>query len=369
MKKQIYTLALAVLAALTLSARDVTWHPVDELPLFGKGVDDACTSLRFQRVPDSIQATVRPGVFWLGRQSAGMALRFRSDSPFISVKWSNTDKVVMNHMTPTGIRGLDLYTLLPDGSWTFVNSARPDINNISSTADVISNMEPEMREYMLYLPLYDGVDSLYVGTAPEAAFALPAVDLPVREKPIVWYGTSLLQGGCANRAGMAHTNILSRRLNREIINLGFSGNGQLDLEIARVIAAVPDPGLIIMDCVPNINHQQMDTLLIPFYNIVREAHPTVPMLFVEDPIFPHSRFDKKMYEEVTTLNAHWKRMYEDLAAKDKNLHYLTSDNFGRPDHEQTVDGLHYTDLGFMRLADLMEPIIRRITLPIGEQKP
>lgn len=362
--KKIILAALVAVAGLSASAQEMVWHPVDQLPLLGKGVDDAVTTCRYQRIPDSLETKVlRPDLWWLGHHSAGMSLRFASDSPFISVKWHNREKGLMNHQTPTGTRGLDLYTLLPDGTWTFVNSARPDVNNHNTAARVISNMDPEMREYMLFLPLYDGIDSIFIGTSPEAAFNQPAVNLPVREKPIVMYGTSLLQGGCANRPGMAHTNILTRRLNREIINFGFSGNGQLDLVIADLIAAIPDPGLIVMDCVPNINHAQMDTLLVPFYNIIREAHPTVPILFVEDPQFPHIRFDKAAYNEVTTLNAHWKREYEKLAAKDPNLHYLTSDNFGGDDYEATVDGLHYTDLGFLRLSDIMEPMLRRITLP------
>lgn len=360
MKKFLLSLSISV-AALSLSAQPMVWHPADELPLYGKAVDDAATSERYQRVPDSIQSTVkRDALMWLGHHSAGMALRFASDSPFISVKWHNREKGLMNHQTPTGTRGLDLYTLLPDGTWTFVNTARPDVNSFNTAARVVSNMDPEMREYLLYLPLYDGIDSIFIGTSPEAAFTKGSVDLPSRKKPIAMYGTSLLQGGCANRPGMAHTNIIERRLNREVFNLGFSGNGQLDLEIAEIIAGIPDLGLVVMDCVPNINHEQMDTLLIPFYNIIRKAHPDVPMLFVEDPLFPHMRFDKHAREQVTSLNAHWKREYEKLAAIDKNLYYLPADHILGTDYEATVDGLHFTDLGFLRYADLLEPIIRRI---------
>lgn len=230
-------------------------------------------------------------------------------------------------------------------------------------------MDPDMREYLLYLPLYDGIDSIYIGTATDALLTPPATTLPDTSRPIVMYGTSILQGGCANRPGMAHTNILTRRLNREVINLGFSGNGQLDLEIADIIAAVPDPGLIVMDCVPNVNVEQIDTLLVPFYNIIRAKHPDVPILFVEDPLFPHIRFDKEARKQVTTLNALWKKRYEQLAAKDPNLHYLPADHIIGTDYEATVDGLHFTDLGFLRYADLLEPIIRRIALPEIKTEP
>ncbi len=350
-------------AALTAAAQDMTWHPVDNLPLLGKAVDDASTTLRYQRLPDSLQNKVkRPDLFYLGKHSAGMALRFATNSPFISVKWHSLFKALMNHQTPTGTRGLDLYTLMPDGSWTFVNSARPDVNSHDSAVRVISNMDPEMREYLLYLPLYDGIDSIFIGTSPESVFSRPMADVPSREKPIIMYGTSLLQGGCANRPGIAHTNILARRLNREVINLGFSGNGQLDLEIADVIAAVPDPGLIVLDCVPNVNVEQIDTLLVPFFEIIRKAHPDVPVLFVEDPHFPHLKFDKEAHRQVYTLNALWKKHFDRLAAKYDNLHYLPADHIIGTDGEATVDGLHFTDLGFTRYANLLEPLIRRIAL-------
>ncbi len=362
--KKILLPLIAAAATFTAAASDLKWHSADSLPLIGKAIDDASAALRYQRLPDSLEHKVkRQDLFFLGKHSAGMALRFRSDSHRISVKWHSLYKALMNHQTPTGTRGLDLYTQLPDGTWTFVNTARPDVNNHNTAAYVIGNMKPEMREYMLYLPLYDGIDSLYIGTAPEAVLMQPATELPTTRKPIVMYGTSLLQGGCANRPGMAHTNILTRRLNREVINLGFSGNGQLDLEIADIIAAIPDPGLIVMDCVPNVNTQQIDTLLTPFYEIIRKAHPTVPILFVEDPLFPHIRFDQEAYRQVTELNTLWKKRYEQLAAKDPNLHYLPADHIMGTDYEATVDGLHFTDLGFMRYADLLEPLLRRITLP------
>ena len=97
----------------------------------------------------------------------------------------------MNHMTPTGIKGLDLYCL-QDGKWIFAGSGRPQgkINK----ATIVSNMLPEEREYLLYLSLYDGVTSLSIGVDSLSAITPPAVDLPKREKPVVFYGTSILQG-------------------------------------------------------------------------------------------------------------------------------------------------------------------------------
>lgn len=368
MKKLFYSL-LILASAFTASAEaPLKWHSAEALPLFGKAIDDNASVRRYQRLPDSLANQVkRPYLYHLGKHSAGMFVRFATNSPYISAKWHSMEKGLMNHQTPTGTRGLDLYTLMPDGSWRFVNSARPNVNEFDTETRIISRMKPEMREYMLYLSLYDGVDSLYIGTAEDAVFLQPQVALPVKEKPIVMYGTSILQGGCANRPGMAHTNILARRLNREVINLGFSGNGQLDLEVAKVIAAVPDPGLIVMDCVPNVNNEQIDTLLVPFFEIIRSAHPDVPFLFCEDPNFPHCFIDVVADQEVKGLNANWKKHYEKLAAKYGNLHYLPNDNYIGTDGEATVDGLHFTDLGFLRYADYLEPVIRRIALSTTEK--
>ena len=136
MKKLLF--AFFTTLSLSLPAQETIWHSADNLPLLGKAIDDSSAALRYQRLPDSLQNIVkRDGLFYLGKHSAGMALRFASDSPFISVKWHSIFKALMNHQTPTGTRGLDLYTLMPDGTWTFVNSARPDVNSHNTSARVI----------------------------------------------------------------------------------------------------------------------------------------------------------------------------------------------------------------------------------------
>jgi len=360
--KTIAILVISLLSTITAAAStDICWHSADSLPLLGKGIDPSSSAMRYQRLPDSLKTKVkRDAVYFLGTNSAGMAIRFASDAPAIDIKWKNLYKVAMNHMTPTGIRGLDLYTMLPDSTWTFVNSARPDLEHNTTQASVIANMDPVMREYMLYLPLYDGIDSLYIGIGSEYRLTQPSVALPEVRKPVVLYGTSILQGGCANRPGMAHSNILRRRLNRDMLNFGFSGNGQLDLEVAEVLAAIPDPGMYILDFVPNVNEEQIDTLMIPFVEIIEKAHPGIPILFVEDPRFPHGRFDRKMRHEVDYRNFLTKEKFDLLAARYPNLYFLPSDDMVGHDHEAYVDGIHFTDLGFLRYADLLEPILRKI---------
>lgn len=338
------------------------WFSADSLPLLGKCIENTATSLRYQRLPDSLEHTVkRHPLFYNGRHSTGMAIRFASNSPAIYIKWKSVLKNEMNQMTPTGTRGLDLYTMQPDSTWTFVNSARPDIYSATTETCVIANMDPVMREYMLHLPLYDSVDSLYIGTDQGYSITQPHNDLPYAANPVVYYGTSLVHGGCVNRPGMAPSNQLRRRLNRDFINLGFGGNGQLDLEIAEIIAATANPSLVILDHVANCSSGQIDTLMIPFVNIIRTAHPDVPILFIECLNHPRCRFDTALRDSVSRHNVIMRHRYDELKEKYSNLHFLPADGLTGYDNEHTVDALHFSDLGALRFSDSLEPVIRKIT--------
>ncbi len=352
---------VTVLAVCISAGAEIVWHATDSLPLLGKCVDDASTSLRYQRLPDSLEHKVkRADLFRLGKNSAGMAIRFRSDAPAIHARWKSVFRNFMNHMTPTGTRGLDLYVMQPDSTWTFAQSARPDLGSNVTEACVIQNMTPVMREYMLYLSLYDGTDSLYIGIDGDYQLLKPQVDLPRASKPILYYGTSLTQGGCANRPGMAHTNILQRRFNRDFINLGFSGSGQLDLEIADVIAATPDPALVVLDFVPNVTYEQVDTLLVPFVEIIKAAHPDVPILIIEDPDHPTKRFDKNVQQKCAPRRVILREKFDTLASRFPGMHYLPAEGLLGFDNEHTVDGLHFTDIGFLRYAHSLQPIITKL---------
>ena len=252
---------------------------------------------------------------------------------------------------------LDLYCLQKNGDLRYVNTARP--KGKTNQATIIKNMSPEEREYMLYLPLYDGLISLSIGVDSLATINQPLVNYPIRENPIVFYGTSILQGGCASRPGMAHTNIISRRLNRECINLGFSGNAFLDLEVAKVIAEV-EASVFVLDFVPNASVAQMKERMETFYHIIRSKHPETPIIFIEDPIFPHTFYDERVAKEVQRKNDALKEIFNHLKKRnEKNIILISSKNMLGEDGEATVDGIHFTDLGMMRYADLVCPVIKK----------
>ena len=333
----------------------MVYHDASQFPLLGKAVQR--TEMRYNRLPDSLKNISRSPLWNLSKNSAGMAIRFRSNSTRIAVKWENIFNNHMNHMTDVGTKGLDLYCWESNEQWRFVNSARP--TGKINQATIIANMQPEEREYMLYLPLYDGLVSLAIGVDSLATIDQPLIDYPVRKKPVVFYGTSILQGGCASRPGMAHTNIISRRLNRECINLGFSGNALLDLEVAKVIAEV-DASVFVLDFVPNASVEQMKERMETFYRIIRSKHPDTPVIFIEDPIFTHTLYDERIAKEVQRKNDTLKEIFNRLKKEnEKNIIFISSKNMLGEDGEATVDGIHFTDLGMMRYADLVCPIIKK----------
>ena len=346
--------AMAILSG-SASAQNVVYTDASVFPLYGKVSEQ--TNERYERLPSSLEGVSREPVWYLGRHSAGLFIRFRSNSTSIHARWESTFNNTMTHMTDTGAKGLDLYALV-DGEWRHVCSAQPQ--GKKSERCIIANMNPVEREYMLYLSLYDGVKSLEIGVDEGSMLDLPAVDRPSREKPVVMYGTSILQGGCANRPGMAHTNIIGRRLDREVINLGFSGNALLDMEIAELMASVEDPGLYVLDYVPNASAQAIDEVGEQFFRIIRDAHPEVPVVFIEDVIFPHTIFDNKILEEVTKKNVVQKRLFKKLKKSgEKRIYYISAEGMIGDDGEATVDAIHFTDLGAMRYVDHVLPVIKR----------
>ncbi len=353
----IITIFLNVTVGVYAKGNNLRYHSLDSMPLLGTLAPDA--SVRYTRLPDSLRGVVRKAVWDLGQNSAGLALRFRSDARDINLRWVSADTSYMSHMSPTGSRGLDLYVLGDDSVWTTLGAARPNRHRTRSDAEVMRDMTPRMREYMLYLSLYNGVDSIEIGVDSAAKVLPPAVDLPRRGKPIVMYGTSILQGACASRPGMAHTNMVMRELQHEVINLGFSGNALLDPEVARLMAQ-SDASVYVVDATTNCAPAVIDERMENFIGILREARPETPILIIESPIFPASRFNNRLLGTIEDKNRRLKAIYGRLRERDANLHYFEGTDVLDGNNEATVDNTHFTDMGFASYAERLIPLINSL---------
>ncbi|MBQ6573818.1 MAG: SGNH/GDSL hydrolase family protein [Bacteroidales bacterium] len=378
MKKfcKVFLFAVAVMASANVFAQkasELKYYDVRELglPVLGKGFDDCVRQNDtisdgfYTRLPADLQGVVRKAVWDLGQNSAGLAIRFRTNSKCIGAEWRPLNNFGMSHMTPTGVRGLDLYALV-DGEWLFVGAGQP--NGKKSRNVFIRKMNGEMREYIMYLPLYDGVINLSIGVDSTAVIEKPHVaDLVPSEKnlPIVFYGTSVTQGGCATRPGMAYPSIIERKLHRETVNLGFSGNGRMDKCLGDKIAKIP-ASMYVIDCLANCTSQIVKDSTEHFIRAIVEANPDVPVLMVSNYCYPYQYLDAQFQIDTPEENAVWKEFAQKFRKEGyKNVRYIDAYAKGNmkkspigPDHEGTVDGVHMTDLGFLRFADFLIKYIK-----------
>ena len=346
----IATLSLFMLLLPARAQEEIQYTPGTAFPVYGQAFT-ATQDHPYRRLPESLSGTVRSAVWNLGCNSAGLYVRFRSDAPEIHARWT-TGGNHMPHMTDCGTGGLDLYTLV-SGEWRYVGSGfNWGAPSPSHECRLVGNMDPAPREYMLYLALYDEVKTLEIGVPAGYSLSIPEADTPRSDRPIVMYGTSILQGGCASRPGMAFTNIIARRFDRTVINLGFSGNAFLDDEIAELMASVEAPSVYVLDYVPNASVEMIEERGERFFRTLRDAHPDVPVIFVEDPQFAHLVVDRAIADEVRRKNAAQKALFQRLRkAGERKIYYVGSPGMTGDDGEAFVDGIHLTDLGMVRYAD------------------
>ncbi|MFO0877140.1 MAG: SGNH/GDSL hydrolase family protein [Gemmataceae bacterium] len=331
------------------------WYDIRALGLEGQGW--TAVKQPFDRLPARAEKLVRPPVWGLSQHSAGLCVRFLTDAPSISARWSVTNpRLDMPHMPATGVSGLDLYVREPGGRWQWLGVGQP---RSQATTQILVSGVPEkgLREYLLYLPLYNGVTSVEIGL-PRSARLEKAPRWPAHKKPIVFYGTSITQGGCASRPGMVHTAILGRRLDWPVINLGFSGNGRMEIELAQLLGEI-DAALYVVDCLPNLGPQEVAERTEPFVKALRKLRPHTPILLVEDRSYSNANIlpgpQKRNADNRRALRKAWEKMFREGVA---SIHYLEGETLLGSDGEATVDSSHPTDLGFLRQADAMEARVK-----------
>lgn len=342
--------ACLLLAATRLLHAGVQWTNAAALTVEGRGWINEATP--FQRLPDHARDKVPSGVWSLSRQSAGIAIRFHTQADRIEARWDLLNPSLdMPHMPATGVSGLDLYTRPgPGKSWTFVRNGRPT-SQLTNNATFTPGKSDTPREFLLYLPLYNGVTRLELGV--DDAFTLVPTPPDRDRRPIAIYGTSIAQGGCASRPGLAWPAILGRHLDRPVINLGFSGSGRMEAGVVDVLAEL-DPALFVIDCLWNIGDQrspEIESRVTHLATTLRQRRPNVPIVFV-------GQSDIRVDRHPTGPTRAQERAVQALQARGlPGLHLIPGNLLVGFDTEGTVDGVHPNDLGMMRHADALAPVL------------
>ena len=333
----------------------ILWYDVRDLGVEGQGWTD--TKAPFDRLPGTAEGVVRAPVWSLSRHSAGLCVRFATESGTLHVRWTLTaGALAMPHMPATGVSGVDLFVVDESNKLRWAATGKPT-RTPTNEACLVRGIPAKPRQYQLYLPLYNGVSSVEIGVPPGAAISGGAPRPANRRKPIVFWGTSITQGGCASRPGAVHTAILGRRLDRPVINLGFSGNGRLEIELADLLAQL-DPAVYVIDCLPNVDARTVRERIGPAVARLRRDRPATPIVLAEDRTYSDAFLVPARRERNATSRAELRAAFDRLkAGGDANLYYLDGPSQLGPEGDDTVDGSHPTDLGFFRMADAFEKVL------------
>lgn len=337
-----------------------------------QGFDTATLANPYTRMPLDIYKRIpkqRSMILTDLNCSAGIAIRFRTNSKNIAVRYRLMYNASMSHMPATGVKGVDLYRALINEkkrpAFNYIGSNYPKDDTLQNSV-LMRNGDGQMAEYILNLPLYDGVKELYLGV-DSAAEIHPVTDVLHRAR-VVFYGTSIMQGGCASRPGVLPSSIFARQLGIECINLGVSGEAKLDWFMADAISRIRDIDVLILDPLPNCTARILRDSTHGFIDRILKTHPKLRIIMVGQATPARAEYDQVESARSTELNSLWHNSCKIYQEKYPNQFFYVEQSaeayakLGITDFapEATVDGIHYTDAGFLAYYRLLTPTLVRV---------
>lgn len=333
---------------------DTVFLNVRETPFDLYGLYDPVHQKDFKRMPDEVAKSVNDGVASLYLNTAGGRVRFCTDSRYVILEAMMPAINHMPHMPLSGSSGFDLFLEDPLlGGSVFVKGFLPAVGAKDGVEGKIDFGLRKMRYFTLNFPTYNPVKDLWIGLQEDARVdhGQKYLDVP----PVVYYGSSITQGGCSMRPGNAYQAIVSRRLNLDFVNLGFSGSGRGEETMIDYLAGL-DMSAFVSDYDHNApNPEHLEATHRRLYERIRAAHPEIPYIMLSRPDFGYGGFDSARRRKVITDTYHFA-----IANGDSNVYLIDGESLFRGhDHELcTVDGCHPTDVGFSLMADAVEHELR-----------
>ena len=330
----------------SIQKEDIKFYNIDDEPFKIYGIFKE--GGKYRRMPESVAKTVSDGVYYLHSNTSGGRVRFKTDSKYIAINSVMENLGKMPHFTFAGSIGFDLYA-----DNVYIRSYVPPIDVEDGYEGIIEFEDRELRDIIINFPLYSDVKNLYIGLE-ESAQVKPG-DFYKNEKPVVYYGNSITQGGCASRAGMSYPGQISRALDIDFVNLGFSGNAKGEVEIAEYIKDLP-MSMLIYDY--DHNAPTLEHLLNTherMFKIIREANPDLPIIMMNRPRYYLDADSVARYELIKTN-------YENaLKSGDKNVYFVDNKALTKIcKKEGTVDMNHPTDFGFYSIAQALIEVMKDI---------
>ena len=306
---------------------------------------------RFVRIPEAVARAASEGVTALYANTAGGRVRFVTDSDYVAVHAEMSGIGKMGHFAPSGSAGFDLYA---DGQ--FAGTFIPPYDQTDGYDAILWLPESRRREITVNFPLYSNVEALSVGLRESALLEEAA---PYRHPlPVVYYGSSITQGGCATRPGLSYQSLLSRALDTDYTNLGFSGSCKAEDAIIDYLCSL-DMSVFVYD----YDHNAPDPAYLAathekLFLALRRARPTLPVVMMSRPKFTLNEDDRRRLRIVQATYDRAK------AAGDENVYLLDGPTLmALCGDEGTVDGCHPNDLGFFSMAAALEKALKPLLAP------
>ena len=311
----------------------------------------------YTRLNVDVANKTNEGVAGLNYNTAGIRVRFRTNSPFIAIKAEFPGLTQFAHMPLTGTSGFDLYRYC-NGIQHYLKTFVPSTTSYNGYESIV-DLPHEMCEFVLNFPLYNSVDRLYIGVHSDAIFE--EITPYHNKKPVVFYGSSITQGGCASRPGNAYQNLLSQKLNFDYINLGFSGSGRAEDIIAEYMADL-DMSIFVSDYdhnAPDIEH--LRNTHYKLYETIRKKYPEIPYIMLSMPDIDTVPYMPEKWN-ITLRRAVIMESYtKAIACGDKNVYFVDGPSiFGDNFDSCSVDGCHPNDLGFYGFSKALYPLLKKL---------
>lgn len=360
--KKICLLIAAFVICCCLSAQETRYFNAADLTVIGKPIP---TSKDFTRIDTSAYKFNDKVIDEYACHSTGLAVLFATDSPLIKARWVTSEKNASENMTAIAQKGLDLY-IKKDGEWVFAGVGRPEMADgpayDSHEGTIVKSMAPGRKECLMYLPLYDRLDSLFIGV--EEGSYVESLENPFKHR-IVVKGSSVTHGLAASRPGMSYAARFGRDNGLYCFNLGFSGKSKLQEEYARYLADIEDVDAFIFDAFSNPSAEVIHENFDRFVDIIRASHPETPLIFMQTERRESRNFDTWREDFETKKQAAAEEEIRERMKTDRHIYFIPSDDFLGHDHIATSDGSHPTDLGFTRMLDSISPRILKILRKYG----
>jgi lysophospholipase L1-like esterase len=305
-----------------------------------------------RRLPARLKDSFREPVWALAQQPSGGRIRFRTDATKIGIIAKNPDASVMEHITSIGQNGFDIYA---DGE--YLGSASPNAAG-SIVREWTVGLDRKMRDITIYMPLYKAVTIQSITIEPNSKIEAPS---PFKiAKPVVYYGSSITQGGCASNPGLSLPAILARWLNTDFVNLGFSGQGIGDESVAKAMTEI-DASCFVLDHWANPSDGQYKDTLGPFVDNLRKKYPKTPILITGPYYNTRAATDKGKAQQYDSKEQIAKEfVVQRRKAGDEFISFVDGkEMLSREQAIGLVDGLHANSLGFYFCAKGLEPHLRK----------